>query len=379
MLVNREITVGRFLRIILILITMGILYFVLDSLSSVLLPFFVAWLIAYLLYPMVCFFQYRAKFKYRMLAIIASLTVMFIAVIGIFMLIVPSIIGEFATFKSTAISFFVEQARNPSIPAFITDYIREAGNEQGIVQLLQSDSAQNILSEAWQRASHLLVGTIDVVTQFAASFIVILYIFFILLDYERLADEWKQVLPVKWRNFATKLSDDLTDGMSQYFRGQAIVALCVGILFAIGFLIIDFPIAIGFGLFIGALNLVPYLQIAALFPMTLLALMKAANTGDNFWVILLSALAVLCVVQAIQDFVLVPRIMGKRMNLHPAVILLSLSVWGNLLGLLGMIIALPLTTLLIGYLKRYHELNHEPNNNGENVNVTNGETPRDKE
>lgn len=379
MLVNREITVGRFLRIILILITMGILYFVLDSLSSVLLPFFVAWLIAYLLYPMVCFFQYRARFKYRMLAIIASLTVMFIAVIGIFMLIVPSIIGEFATFKGAAISFFVEQARNPSIPAFITDYIREAGNEQGIVQLLQSDSAQNILSEAWQRASHLLVGTIDIVTQFAASFIVILYIFFILLDYERLADEWKQVLPVKWRNFATKLSDDLTDGMSQYFRGQAIVALCVGILFAIGFLIIDFPIAIGFGLFIGALNLVPYLQIAALFPMTLLALMKAANTGDNFWLILLSALVVLCVVQAIQDLILVPRIMGKRMNLHPAVILLSLSVWGNLLGLLGMIIALPLTTLLIGYLKRYHELNHEPNNNGENVNVTNGETPRDKE
>lgn len=379
MLVNREISLGRFLRIILILVTIGILYFILDSLSSVLLPFFVAWLIAYLLYPMVCFFQYRAKFKYRMLAIIASLTVMFIAVIGIFMLIVPSIIGEFATFKDTAISFFAEQAKNPSIPAFITDYIREAGNEQGIVQLLQSDSAQNILSGAWQRASHLLLGTIDVVTQFAASFIVILYIFFILLDYERLADEWKQVLPIKWRNFATKLSDDLTDGMSQYFRGQAIVALCVGILFAIGFLIIDFPIAIGFGLFIGALNLVPYLQIAALFPMTLLALMKAANTGDNFWLILLSALVVLCVVQAIQDLILVPRIMGKRMNLHPAVILLSLSVWGNLLGLLGMIIALPLTTLLIGYLKRYHELNHEPNNNGENVNITNGETPRDKE
>jgi predicted PurR-regulated permease PerM len=331
----------------------------LDSLSSVLLPFFVAWLMAYLLYPMVCFFQYKAKFKYRMLAIMASLTVTFAAVIGIFMLIVPSIIGEFATFKDVAISFFAQQAKNPSIPPLIADYIREIGNEQGIVQILQSDGAQNFLAEMWQRTQHVLLGTIDVVTQFAASFIVILYIFFILLDYERLADEWKQILPVRWRDFATKLSDDLTTGMSQYFRGQAIVALCVGILFAIGFLIIDFPIAIGFGLFIGALNLIPYLQIAALFPMVLLALMKAANTGDNFWVILLSALAVLCAVQAIQDFFLVPRIMGKRMNLHPAVILLSLSIWGNLLGLLGMIIALPLTTLLIGYIKRYHELYHE--------------------
>ena len=125
---------------------------------------------------------------------------------------------------------------------------------------------------------------------------------------------------------------------------------------AIGFVIIDFPVAIGFGLFIGFLNLIPYLQIVSLLPMAFLALMKAANTGDNFWVVLLSALVVLCIVQAIQDLILIPRIMGKRMNLHPAVILLSLSVWGKLLGLLGMIVALPLTTLVVGYVKRYHEL-----------------------
>lgn len=359
MITDNEISVGRFLRIVLILITIGILYFVLDSLSTVLLPFFVAWLIAYLLYPMVCFFQYKARLKYRMLAIVASLIVMLAAIAGVFLLIIPSIIDEFTTFKGVAISFFAEQAMNPTIPSLAADYIRELGKEQGVVQLLQNDGVQNILAETWVRIQHLFMGTINIVTQLAASFIVILYIFFILLDYERLADEWKQVLPVKWRNFASKLSDDLTNGMSQYFRGQALVALCVGILFAIGFLIIDFPIAIGFGLFIGVLNLVPYLQALAIVPMSLLALMKAANTGDNFWIILFSALAVLCIVQAIQDFFLVPRIMGKQMNLHPAVILLSLSVWGHLLGVLGMIIALPLTTLIIGYVKRYHELNQK--------------------
>ena len=80
--------------------------------------------------------------------------------------------------------------------------------------------------------------------------------------------------------------------------------------------------------------------------------------------ILFSALAVLCVVQAIQDLFLVPRIMGKRMNLHPAVILLSLSVWGKLLGVLGMIVALPLTTLPIGYIKRYHQMNTDSDNEG---------------
>lgn len=359
MITNNEITLGRFLRIVLIFMTMGITYFVLDSLSGVLLPFFVSWLIAYLIYPLVTFFQYKLRFKYRMLSIVSALTVVAAGIIAIFLLIVPSIISEFSVFKETAISFFGAQIKNPSIPPALLEYVREYGNEQGVTQLLHSDNVQEIMGDLWQRIQQLMLGTFSMVSQLFSTFIVFLYIFFILLDYERLADEWKQVLPVKWRKTAAKLSEDLTEGMSQYFRGQALVALCVGILFAIGFLIIDFPIAIGFGLFIGALNLVPYLQIASLFPMVLLSLMKAANTGDNFWGILLSALIVLCIVQAIQDLFLVPRIMGKRMNLHPAIILLSLSIWAKLLGMLGMIVALPITTLIIGYVKRYHELEAE--------------------
>lgn len=370
---NSEISLGRFLRIMLILMTLGITYFVVDSLSGVLLPFFVAWLIAYLLYPLVTFFQYKLRFKYRMLSIIAALSVVLAALVGVFMLIVPSILVEFSSFKGVALAFFSEQIKNPSIPPAFVEYIREYGNEQGIVQLLQSDNVHELMQQAWQRTQVFLLGTIDVVAQLAASFIVLLYTFFILLDYELLADEWKQVLPVKWRDFATKLSNDLTDGMSQYFRGQALVALCVGVLFSIGFVIIDFPVAIGFGLFIGALNLIPYLQLVSLLPLTMLALMKAANTGENFWAILFAALVVLCVVQAIQDLFLVPRIMGKRMNLHPAVILLALSVWGKLLGLLGMIVALPITTLLIGYVKRYHELHKTPDEINEHDVAKHGE------
>lgn len=353
---NKEISVGRFLRILLILITVGVAYFVLDSLSGVLLPFFVAWLIAYLMYPLVTFFQYKLRFKYRMLSIVAALLLVLLCIVTVIMLILPSMLAEMSNFKDTAVAFFSAQIKNPTIPPVLLEYVREYGNEQGIVQLLQSDNVQGIIGELWQRAQSFILGTFNAVSQLFALFIVFLYIFFILLDYERLANEWQQMLPKKWRNFAIRLSQDLTDGMSQYFRGQALVALFVGILFAIGFVIIDFPVAIGFGIFIGILNLVPYLQIASLFPMVMLSLMKAANTGENFWVILFGALVVLCIVQAIQDLVLVPRIMGKRMNLHPAVILLSLSIWGNLLGVLGMIVALPLTTLLIGYVKRYHEV-----------------------
>ena len=101
------------------------------------------------------------------------------------------------------------------------------------------------------------------------------------------------------------------------------------------------------------LNLVPYLQVVGFIPTIILAILKSHDTGTNFWSIILAAIIVFCVVQAIQDWVLTPRIMGKVTGLNPAVILLALSIWGSLLGFIGLIIALPLTTLIFSYYKRY--------------------------
>ena len=131
------------------------------------------------------------------------------------------------------------------------------------------------------------------------------------MDYEAIAEGWLHLLPNKYRTFASNLVHDVQDGMNRYFRGQALVAFCVGILFSIGFLIIDFPMAIALGLFIGALNMVPYLQIIGFLPTILLAILKAADTGQNFWIIIACALAVFAIVQIIQDTFLVPKIMGK--------------------------------------------------------------------
>ena len=146
---------------------------------------------------------------------------------------------------------------------------------------------------------------------------------------------------------------DMKKALNNYVRGQGLVALIMGILFCVGFTIIDFPMAIGLGIMIGIMDLVPYLHTFALIPTVLLALLKAADTGQNFWIILLGALIVFIVVQLICDMIVTPKVMGSAMGLNPAILLLSLSVWGALLGFIGLIIALPLTTLLIAYYQRY--------------------------
>lgn len=351
---QNEVTLGRFLRILLIIATVTIGYFVINSLSGILLPFAVAWLLAYFINPLVNFIQIKLRFKFRLLSTATALLLIAAVLYGVFMLVVPSITKEFETLKNFIIVFLNENLMNATIPENVVVFIKNIFNEQGLADFIQGKN--DIISSLTEHFQGVVSGTLNAVKQLFAASVTLLYLFFILLDFERLSRGWKPYVPKKWRGIVGKLWGDLVGGMNQYFRGQALVALCVGVLYATGFCIIDFPAAIAFGLFIGVLNLVPYLQLVSVVPMVLLAVLKAASTGEDFWMITLSACIVLAIVQLIQDLLLVPYIMGKRMNLHPAVILLSLSIWGNLLGLLGMIVALPLTTIILAYLKRYHEI-----------------------
>ena len=276
------------------------------------------------------------------------------------------VFSELYALKDITVSFLEKNFSDASIPEPIMNLFEGISDEYGFTDKLKNSGDAGLLDVIAKEAQEVLLGTGKLAGQVLSLSIIVLYLFFILLDFERVSRGWQPYVPKKWRGIVLKLWSDLVYGMNQYFRGQALVALCVGILFSIGFVLIDFPAAIAFGLFIGVLNLVPYLQIISLLPMALLAMLKAANTGGDFWPIMIMALVVMLVVQLIQDLILVPRIMGKRMNLHPAIILLSLSIWGHLLGVLGMIVALPLTTLLLAYLKRYNEI-AETSNHAEEV------------
>ena len=350
---RKKITFDSFVRGILIaLVIIGLLALV-KRLSSVLLPFFIAWLVAYMMYPLVTFFQYRLRVKSRMASIFCALATVAGVGIGAFYLLVPPMIQEFIRVKDLLGEYFLQRAAADNIPSTLTDFLREHVDTEVLTHILQQDNLLDAVKSALPGVWSLIASSVDLLFSVFTFFIMLLYVVFILLDYESIAGGWLELIPKKFRAFASGIANDIKEGMNRYFRGQALVAFLVGVLFSIGFLIIDFPMAIGLGLFIGVLNLVPYLQIIGFVPTVILAILKAADTGDNFWLILASALAVFVVVQAIEDGVLVPRIMGKITGLNPAIILLSLSIWGSLMGMVGMIIALPLTTLMLSYYQRF--------------------------
>lgn len=348
---QEKITFDKFIRWALVAAAILCVFFIVKALSSVLLPFFIAWLLAYLLYPIVKFVQYKLHVPTRALSIIVTLFFVVVVVAGVLYFIIPPMIDQFDKLSDVLSSYVKSKAHTNNLTSYIKRLVIE--NQVAIEQFFKSRDFSDALKTAMPKLFSLLGQTASVVISIVASCITLLYMFFILLDYENLTNNWIKIFPKKNRPFWHVLAQDVERELNNYIRGQGTVALCMGIMFCIGFTIIGFPMAIGMGILIGILDLVPYLHTFALIPTAFLALLKAADTGQNFWVIFGLAVLVFVVVQIITDMVVTPKIMGKAMGLNPAILLLSLSVWGSLLGFIGLIVALPLTTLIIAYWQRY--------------------------
>ncbi len=345
----RPYTFDRVVR--LVISTLGVLLAVwlVGALSDVLLPFVVAWLIAYMLEPFVQYNRRLLRVRRRLLPIFLTLFESVLLLIALGVIFMPGIAAEMRQMAVLIGHYAAEPASIPFIPEGVHDFLRNEIDFKAIATRLTRQDWHD-LSATLQE---LVAGGFNLVLAVLNWFLVVLYVVFIMLDYERLLKGFRRMVPPKRRELVYSVAHDVKVSMNHYFRGQALVAFIVGILFSIGFLIIGLPLAIVLGMFIGLLNMVPYLQLISLVPTTLLCLVYSMDGDVEFWHVWWACMTVYIVVQCIQDLVLTPRIMGKAMGLNPAIILLSLSVWGTLLGFIGLIIALPLTTLMLAYYDRY--------------------------
>lgn len=347
----KVITFDRFVRMAGIGLLIAAIFCLINYLSSVLIPFFVAWLLAYLLYPIVKFVENKLHVRIRALSIIITMIFVVSVVSLIVNLIIPPMIDQFQKLYVILSHWVHETTHTNSISEWLSQVLTE--NHQRIEAFFKSPDFTATLKSAAPKFFNVLSQTASIILSIVASLITLLYMFFILMDYEYLTANWIRIFPPKVRPFWNELMNDVERELNNYIRGQSAVAACMGVMFCVGFSLLDFPMAIGLGILIGIMDLVPYLHTFALIPTAFLAMLKAADTGQNFWVIFGLAVGLFAVVQIITDMIVTPKIMGKAMGLNPAVLLLSLSVWGTILGFIGLIVALPLTTIIIAYWQRY--------------------------
>ena len=340
-------------RTTITIVVLVALYLLIRRLSGVLLPFLISFVVAYMLAPIVNFFQHKCRLKNRVLSVVITILLVVGVLTGVVAAVVPAISRQ-ATSLSQSVKTYVSQWDG-------SEYFSPRTNErlEQIIQsldiktLLQSEEVQQGIKKVIPILGDWISSGVNAILSLAVVFVCLMYIIFLLIDYEKISTNWHKYLPERFRDSIVMLMRDLDRNMNAYFRGQALVAAINGILFAIGFQIIGLPMGIGLGIMIGVLNLVPYMQILGAFPAVLLGLIQAAETARPLWVVLLCIAAVFIFVQIVENMVLVPTIMGNVTGMGPAWILLSLSVWGSLLGFVGMIIALPITTLIVSYYKRF--------------------------
>jgi predicted PurR-regulated permease PerM len=350
---QKPFTLDRVVRIIIGILIIAAAGLLVNRLSEVLLPFLIAWLLAYLLYPLMRFFQYTLRFKSRILSITATLTTVFgsLGLAGFFL--VPPIIVQSQRAGLLIREFIGGGQDGWALPPKLKESMQEFLTNIDIQSYLNFDNLEGFVQSALPKLWDILSGASNVAVSILVVFIVFLYLIFILKDFEKISIYWIDLIPKNYRPFVLQVGEDLKEGMNHYFRGQGLIAVIVGILYAIGFTIVGLPLGIVLGLIVGILHMVPYLQTVALVPAVMLAAIKAAEYNESFFWVLMSVLAVFAIMQVIIELILNPKILGHAMGLHPAIILLSLSIWGSLFGVVGMIIALPMTTLIISYYRRF--------------------------
>ena len=351
---SRPFTLDRTVRMLLLFVLLVLLIWTLSAIWSVILPFLVAGIFAYVMMPIVRFFQYRLRLRYRGLAVLLT----FVLLGGLIWLgliyIVPSVREEVEKTLSSISSYnggqdILKRILPPELRRYLEGSFNFGRFSRGVSFQQIIENTKIIIDQA----GSIISGTLSVFSWGFVFLVGLMYFIFILLDFEGLARGLVSLFPQSVRPTAYSIFKDLDYYMNSYFRGQALVALSVGVLLSIGFNIIGLPLAIAMGIFIGLLNFIPYMQALGVIPLGLTCLLMAAQTGENAFICLLLGFGVLLLVQILQDMFIVPRIMGHSMGMRPSLILLVLTVWGSLFGFFGMLIALPATMFGYNLYMRY--------------------------
>ena len=329
--------------IILIFSFVFIYYF-----SGVLLPFAFAFIICYIVNPIVNLISRLVKNKY--VAIILFYTIVSFLFMAFYKYALPPLTQEIDNFVNLLHRLIQNDPSINQLFDYLADVFANTDYSKYFTVENTLTTAKKIFPFIFESIFNITGGLTSIII-FIFSFI--LYFIYFTIDMDKIIKSWKNYLPSNYKDKITKLVTDIDNVMSIYFRKQFLIVVILFVLFSIGFFIIQIPIWFILALLVAVLNFIPYMQILAIIPVSISIFVLSYDTGIGFWVYFLQVILVFAIIQFIQDGLLVPKIMGKVSGLHPSILLLSISVFGFLFGLLGLIIAIPVSTLLFSYYKTF--------------------------
>lgn len=341
--------IDRIMKLIIGIALTAAVVWLIGYLSHVLLPFFVACFIAYLLQPLVELNRRLTHEKGRVMASILTLVEVAVVITGVVYFFLPHVVNELDTLNAIIHDVTSGKRSLPKEYVNIINWIEHYINPNE----LKSQLAELHIGTLISKGTSLLNESLSVILDVLEWALTLVYVLFILIDYPQIVRGFKLIIPHKYRESVMVVVRNVQTNMDHYFRGQGYVAICAAVFYCIGFSIIGLPLAIPMGLLVGLLYMIPYFQYITLIPVAIICAVYSLSGEVTFISMFGRSLLVYLVSQCICDYILTPHIMGKEMGMNAAIILLSLSIWGSLLGIIGMIIALPVSSLMMAYYERY--------------------------
>lgn len=323
----------------------------------ILVPLLSSFALAYMLEPLVEFFEGRGWT--RTPAVLTTLAVATVALALSLIFVIPSIWGQLVA-SYQQLPSALEAGHRVIDPLIVKLQKTSPPVYQFLESLLQKVRSPEQQAEIGAKVGTWLQGgLLKLVTATSSIFDLLLipfFVFYLLSDYRRMQIRIARLIPPRYRLTGTSLLSQINNVLSAYVRNQLLIAFIMGLLYAFGFGVLRVPLAFTIGMISGFLNFVPYLgTLTGLVLAISFTALDGAGLGRLFGI-----LAVFTIVQSIEGYFLTPKLLGERLNLHPLVVLVGLVVGGNLFGLLGIILAVPVIAaakVLLRFLEEevYHE------------------------
>jgi len=332
--------------VVVIILFLDLLY-VVGSLALV--PVLASFALAYLIYPIV--YQMEKRGLSRPVAALAALLILTLVAAGFLFFIIPGLWEQSSVVGSNLMAYFTTEnalRQRDALQRYAPGLDRVAGDR--IEQFIRDPSGVLGSPGTWFAG-----GLSDFFHSAAASVDLLLipfFLYYILVDFSAWREALEDFIPPRFRDPFGRLFDEVGRILQAYVRGQLLIAMLMGVLYAIGFVLLQVPAGAGIAILAGFLNTIPY--VGTVFGI-ILATSFTMATGAGFWRVG-GVLGVIVAVQMIEGYFLTPRILGGRVSLHPMAVFLGMLIGGKLFGFLGIILAVPTIDVAKVFLMFLREL-----------------------
>lgn len=317
-------------------------------LSPILTPFVAAAGLAYLTDPIVDRLE-RWNLS-RTLGVVVVFVLMSVVLALVLLIAVPALESQIERFISR-LPRYGEWLRDMALP-WLEERLNLTADTLALERLVA------LLREHWQKAGglaaqaagYLTQGGLAVVTWAINLTLIPVVTFYLLRDWDKLIASIHDLIPRRWRDTAAYLAREMDGVLGAFIRGQLLVMLALGLIYAIGLWLVGIDLAFLIGLVAGLLSFVPYLGTA----LGLLMAVIAALVQYQDWLHVLLVLGVFGIGQALEGMVLTPWLVGDRIGLHPVAVIFAVLAGGQLFGFIGVLLALPVAAALMVLVRYAH-------------------------